>query len=176
VPATATGGALAQTGKHSKELRVPKKLKVNHVTGLQGDEARQRIVVTTDRSGSLWLDTSTLDRYSQTKIAAARADKGPIVLEFDAQNGEIKGAFMPIIDPIVYLSGPDEDREVVRVTAMKRPTQLVLHKDNPEFETLYSILAKAFAQHRDGWEAAIAVPRGSESIADVILVPPVRQD
>ena len=155
---------------------MPKKLKVNQIIELQKDEGRHRLLVTTDRSGSLWMDTSTVDTYSQKTIVAAKDDKSPVVLKFDTENAEITRAFIPIIDPIVFLSGPDEDTEVVRVTAMKRPTLLVLRKDNPEFKTLYATLAKAFAQHREGWEAAIAEPPGSQSIVDVMLVPPVGQN
>lgn len=55
---------------------------------------------------------------------------------------------------------------------MERPTALALRKDNPEFRELYSILAETFAKHRERWKAALAVPRGSQSIVDAVLIPP----
>jgi len=165
-----TQRTFAQDRNHSKELNV---IQLNRIIGLHKDQEHRRIEVTADRSGRLWLDSSTLDRYSLKIISAAESEKGLIVLEFDPDNREITDAFIPIVDAIVFLSRPEKDTEAVSVTAMKRPTGLFLRKDNPEFNTLYSILAKAFAQHREGWRAALAVPVGSQAIADVVLIPPV---
>jgi len=156
----------------SREQRMTTKTKINRVLEVREEPGKHRMSVVTDRSGTLWLDSSTLQKASLECVLGSRDKKRPVVIESDAKTGQVLRANYPLIDVIFFLSGVEDDKEIVRVTALKRPTQLVLRKDHPEFRELYAKLAEAFAERGKGRMAALAIPPGGDSIVDVELQPP----
>lgn len=148
-------------------------IRINLVTAIQHDPDDDVYEVTTVPSGDLWLDAEDLDQDLFVILGEALAEKSVLVIAFDPETGEIENAYPPITDVILTLFEPEDDKEIVRVHAMKRPSLCLLRKDHPRFAELYGLLRQAHEGREEGKVAILAVPPGDEDIHDVLLEPPV---
>lgn len=156
--------------EHGKERRMAKMLKVVQVVQLQNGPVSGRLSVGTDRFGVLWLALATFTARDLDCIRTSWAASRLVVVEFDDQTQELVQAYFPTTEPIAYVSAVDENNDVVRVTALKRPTPLVLRKDHPQFNDLYLKLATVRAGMGRGEKAALAISPGGNTIMDVVVV------
>jgi hypothetical protein len=152
--------------------RMDKEYRLNQVLEISQDPSGSLVRITADRSGELWMHTKS--REEDLKVLISSLTKRRLIaILFEAETREIEGADYALVDPIVFVSDPQESGKTVRVASMTTAAPLVLRKDHPRFPELYSRLAKAYANRLRGVKAALAVPRGTcYDIMDVILIEP----
>lgn len=163
---------LKPSSKEGGAYRMEKEYRLNQVLEMRQDPAGSLVRITTDRSGELWMHTKSKEEDLEVLISSL-TERHLIAILLEAETREIECADYALVEPIVFVSDPKESGKEVRVTAMTSAAPLVLRKDHPRFNELYGLLAKAYADHRKGVKAALAVPGGTcYDIMDVILIEP----
>lgn len=157
-------------GTDVEEQNMDVHVRLNHVLQIRHDEEKSQIIINTDRSNELILDSSTQNKYILDFLHLALSNKSLIVIEFDSKSNRIYNLYYPITDTIFSIADLTDKDNKIQVHALKCPTLLALKKENPQFEKLYKILLEAYENRSVGYKVSLAVSVGNTEIMDVFLI------